>query len=481
MNAPQEILRQRFPAAVAVVVFLITAAIGIRLSQVHSDDFHAFYCGGAAVSVGADPYRVEPLRTCEHNSGNIHSLPLGEGTVLPVALPGYDLALTALLARLPYGIALLLWQLLLWSSVGATILCTWRLTNIPLAAVIAVFLFSDGFISSILGQIAPMALAGIAFSAWAISRRRHVLAVLGATVGLCEPHIGIASVVALIAFSPSVRWGVLACVSFLGYLTIATIGPMRTLEYVHDVLPAHAASEIAHRGQYSLTNLLHVMGAPDNAALFLGELSYAAFVIVGIIVAYRLRRSLQEDAFLIVIPAAFALLGGVFVHNTQMATALPAGLLLFAKHQRPTPLLGWGIILLAVPWSSAADLEPFQLLAAMSIAVPSFYFLENATAAAQATILQGIALVGSPYIFRAEHVFDAESVSQATFIWKHLAIPSDALSEDAWRLYVSEVYSRNAILFTVFKIPTWFGASTIAAHALLRGGAFSGSPPRDAL
>jgi hypothetical protein len=460
-------------AGIGVVVFLFTAALSIRLSQGYSDDFRAFYCGGAVVNVGADPYRVEPLRTCEHNTSDIHSLPLEEGAVLPAALPGYDLVLPALLARLPYTIAALLWQLLLWSSVGVAILCTWRLTKVPLVAVIAVFLFSDGYISSIIGQIAPMAIAGIALAGWAISRRRHALAVLGTMIGLCEPNIGIAPFLALLLLSPSLRWGLLAGVSFLGILTFATIGPIRTLEYFHDVLPAHAASEIAHRGQYSLTSILHFMGAPDRAALFFGELSYAALVIIGIIVAHRLRRSMQEDAFLIVIPAAFALLGGVFIHSAQMATALPAGLLLYAKSRRPSPVLGWGIILLAVPWSSAPDLEHVQLLVAMSIAVSSWYFLESATAAAQAAIVQGIALLGSPHIFRAEHVNDAASISHATLIWKHLVVPSGELSEDAWRVYVSEVFSRHATLFTLFKIPTWFGLFAIVRHALLCVGALS--------
>jgi hypothetical protein len=466
VNALQDALRRRFFAGAGIAVFVLTAALSIRLSQGYSDDFHAFYCAGAVVALGADPYRVEPLRTCEHNNGDIHTLALEEGAVLPVALPGYDLVLPALLARLPYGIAALLWQLLLWSCVGTAILCTWRLTNIPLVAVIAVFLFSDGYISSIIGQIAPMAIAGIAFAAWAISRRRHALAVLGTMLGLCEPHIGIASYLALFILYPSVRWGLLAGTGFLGFLTFATIGPVRTLEYFHDVLPAHAASEIAHRGQYSFTSLLHVMGAPDPAALFFGELSYVILIVIGIIAAYRLRRSMQEDAFIIVIPAAFTLLGGAFVHNTQMATALPASLLLYSKYKRSTPVLGWGIILLAVPWSSAPDLEHVQLLVALSIAISSLYFLESTTAAAQATIVQGIALLVSPCIFRAEHVTDAASVSQANFIWKHLAIPAGALSEQAWRLYVSENFSRHSMLFTLFKIPTWLGLSTILWHAL---------------
>ena len=207
------------------------------------------------------------------------------------------------------------------------------------------------------------------------------------------------------------------------------------------------------------------MGASDPAALFLGGLAYAAFVVVGIVVAYRLRRSLGEDAFLIVIPAAFAVLGGVFIHITQVASALPAGLLLHVKDQRRSPMLSWGIMLLAVPWSASIDLEYVQLFVALSIAVLSWYFLENATLAMQAAAIQVAAFMGCSYIFRIEHVSDAATISHARFVWKHLAAPSSALSDDAWHSYVSEVFSKHATLFLFLKIPTWVGLATIARHA----------------
>jgi len=442
----------------------------MRLSQSYSDDFHAFYCGGAAVAGGADPYRVEPLRTCEHHNGDIHALPLEEGAVLPVPLPGYDLAASALFARLPYGNAALLWQLFLWSSVAVTIICMRRLTGIPLAVLIAVFLFSDGYISSLIGQIAPTALAGISFAAWSISRRRYALSVLGVTVSLCEPHIGLAPFIAVFICVPSVRWILSACAGLLGFLTYETIGFKQAVEYVHDVLPAHASSEIAHRGQYSLTSFLHFMGVSDSAALFLGALSYAGFVVIGVIVAYRLRRSLDEEAFLIVIPAAFALLGGVFIHITQMAIALPAGLLLYSKYPRGLPALRWGIMLLAVPWSASSDLAYVQLFVALCIAVFSWYFLENAALAAQAAIVQVAAFTGGSFLFHAEHVNDAATAAHAQFVWKHLAAPSNALSDNAWSSYVSEVFSRHATLFFFFKIPTLLGSAMIAGQAFFCAG-----------
>ena len=72
-------------------------------------DFRAFYCAGAALDAGADPYRAEPLRSCEVAAWE--AFPAGYPEVaVPAPLPGYALTPFALLARLPYGVAAALWE-----------------------------------------------------------------------------------------------------------------------------------------------------------------------------------------------------------------------------------------------------------------------------------------------------------------------------------------------------------------------------------
>ena len=125
--------------------------------------------------------------------------------------PGYDLAAPAPLARLPYGSAALLWQLLLWLSVAVTIISMRRLTKIPLAVLIAVFLFSDGYVSSPHRANCSCGACGSHVRGMkSISRRRFVLSALGVTVSLCEPHIGIASFIAVFLFC-SLRTLDIAC------------------------------------------------------------------------------------------------------------------------------------------------------------------------------------------------------------------------------------------------------------------------------
>ena len=67
-------------------------------------DFRVFYCGGRAVDEGADPYRIEPARACEHEYPD-RLLGRSRNLVLPYVLPGYDSIPFGLLAELPFPTA----------------------------------------------------------------------------------------------------------------------------------------------------------------------------------------------------------------------------------------------------------------------------------------------------------------------------------------------------------------------------------------
>src|SRR5580700_2330334 len=68
-------------------------------------DFPDFYCAGAALDAGADPYRYEPLHRCEHavDTGSIYRN--DPARVTPAPLPPYDFPPLMLAARLSYGTA----------------------------------------------------------------------------------------------------------------------------------------------------------------------------------------------------------------------------------------------------------------------------------------------------------------------------------------------------------------------------------------
>ena len=88
-------------AAVSLVLAIVAFALAQR-GLVGHQSFKAFYCAGVAVRERQDPYRVEPLRTCERN---FESSPMPSGYVEPAPQPGYVLAAFALLSTLPAKLA----------------------------------------------------------------------------------------------------------------------------------------------------------------------------------------------------------------------------------------------------------------------------------------------------------------------------------------------------------------------------------------
>jgi hypothetical protein len=442
---------QNVPGVIALAGFLLVAVISVRASA--DVDFHAFYCGGVVVNAGRDPYRVEPLRTCEHG-GSVHSPPLASGSVVPVPVPEYDLAAFRLFAQLPYQKALMLWEVLLWGFVGITIVAVQRLTAMSPAVITAAFLFSDGFLSSFQGQIVPFSIAGLALAALCASRRRHALAALSLPLVMCEPHIGLGALLALALLAPSSRWGVALCAGLLCLLTYAATGGAWTIEYVHDVLGRHISSEVMHDEQYSLTWLSRLLDAPERIAISLGELSYLITLAAGIAVAACLYRKRQDGVFLVTIPPAFALIGGPYIHISQMAAALPAALHLYARMPTLRRPLGWAILLLAVPWIAFSELQTVLPFLVLGIGLLAWTFIEDRRIALGTTVGSIALLVAAAATFHFNIPITRITVSPSAF------------SEDAWRLAVNALFSQHTAFFFPLKVPTWCGLLIIAWAAI---------------
>jgi hypothetical protein len=111
-------------------------------------------------------------------------------------------------------------------------------------------------------------------------------------------------------------------------------------------------------GQYSLTSLLWSLGTPIPPALAAGSLCYVVMLGVGIAIARGAVARAGDRAFAVLVPAAAVLLGGPFLHDHQLAAALPLGLTLaggFAAGSRPWLATVVAVVLLAVPWQSFAE------------------------------------------------------------------------------------------------------------------------------
>jgi hypothetical protein len=77
-------------------------------------------------------------------------------------------------------------------------------------------------------------------------------------------------------------------------------------------------------------------------------------LVLGVVVGGILARKTGNRAFLVCAPPAFAVFGGLFVHDTQIAAALPVTLLFLAyADSRRRTIAVVALLLLAVLWRTA--------------------------------------------------------------------------------------------------------------------------------
>jgi hypothetical protein len=447
------------PGVVAAILGLLVAAAIVWPATRPGDllrDFNAFYCAGQTLQRGSDPYRAEPLGSCERAPKPEPLITTGRGLVAPAPLPPYALVPFELLAQLPYVAAALVWTLFEIIAVGVAAAAMRRMTNLPLGALVAAFALGDGYASLCLGQIAPFAVAAIAVAAMLLAEERDELAACAAGVAMLEPHIGLPVCASLFFWRSRTRLPLVGIALLFAATSVAAAGLLTSLEYVRDVLPAHALSEIANEKQFSLTYALHRLRFSDVVALRAGEIWYAAAFVAGIWAAGRLGRRTGNAGALVVIPPALVVLGGPFVHIVQIAAALPAALVLYAASGgRTRRVLGCAIVMLAIPWIQFSNLGTiFIALAAVTAALLVWAFVDErplwvtiGACAAVGFLCGAIALVGP--------IADATPLLVAQY-------DPRALAETSWLLFVRTIGTANATAFDFAKLPTVAGLVILA-------------------
>jgi hypothetical protein len=109
--------------------------------------------------------------------------------------------------------------------------------------------------------------------------------------------------------------------------------------------------------------VLHALGVSSNAALLAGSLSYPVMLIVGLLLAKRWAAELRSPELVVLVPTAAVLIGGVFIHDIQMAAALPAALVIADRVTERRALAFAGVALIAIPWGA---LDGFHLETSLS-------------------------------------------------------------------------------------------------------------------
>jgi hypothetical protein len=430
----------------ALLSFLLSKPLYPRIASLF--DFRAFYCAGRAVVQQRDPYLTEPLRACWNAS---KGFPPGYGVAfaVPVPLPGFALAPFALLALLPFPAAATLWVLMLLGSFVATVVLLARLCEARPETIFAALFLSEGLRSVFLGQTVPVVCAATVAAAFLLARGRERAAALAGALTLFEPHLGVPVCLALFIARPRARLPLAACGLGFALLSLAVLGVAANLEYFRDVLPAHALSEIANEEQYSLSYVAHAAGLGERAAGALGTLSYVVMLVAGIAAGRIAAARTGAPALLVLVPPAFAVLGGPFVHVQQLAIAVPAALVLAGTRLPLARACRAAVFLLAIPWGALA-LVGLNLPVVCGVAfvlARELFELSVARAALAGAALGAVALalVGS----LGEH-----PVPPLGPVDSRDAL---ALAETGWRKFIEDDYRSSPLQNDLAKLPGWSG------------------------
>lgn len=327
----QPLIRRRTFATIESIVVL-TAVIALQYVVAGSgrkpalSGFRVVYCAERAVMQRADPYRAEPLRTCEDavNPEPGHA----PWMVTPFPLPGYTAAIFFPLGLLPFKLAEIAWLalLVLAFAIASAILAELVETRVwPIALVLAP---SVGVLNLAYGEPVDIAIAAICIAALCVVRDRPRIASFAAAAATIEPHVGLPACIGLFVAIPRARIPLVVLGALFALLSIATLGPQNNIEYFATFLPLQAHAEVYAADQYSLTRVLFLMGFSPDIALLRGTISYFVMMVVGVFAARRMIALGVSPAVAILVPVSTAMFGGTFIHDVEIAAALPAAIVL---------------------------------------------------------------------------------------------------------------------------------------------------------
>lgn len=427
------------------------------------NDFGAFYCGGKAVLHRADPYRVEPILSCERGLTKVDprwQKIMSTSGVVPAPLPGYDFIFLAPFSALPVRLAVMILGVLLIAATLLTGYSLARMSALPFSAAFAVAFMGITYGASPLGQIAILAIAALAVAALLLRLGKQQWAACAAAAALIEPHLGIPVVVAMFIFVPRVRLTIALFVAGLALCAAAAVGTRGIAEYPA-FLSLHARAEVSESYQYSLTWLMHALGASPKASLVWGSLSSLILFAVCIAVLSRNREGAVSSGAVILLPAAFAVFGGTFMHSSQITAALLAAVVLV---QPPalllTPMLG--AALLTAPYSDIHTLAALPslvlaLLAAWCVTFFPEHVWNPGTAARKAFAVTLVGAAITALLFALRVVHPPETAPGISFV----ADPNAFASIGWGQMMDAEAAQDRTPLFyyLLLKMPAWVGVA----------------------
>ncbi len=456
-------------AALAVRDFM---RLGDGLPWRTMDEFADFYCAGRSLDEGKSPYLYEPLRRCEHmvaSGTSFRAQMFSRNTALavPAPQPAYDFLPFMALGRLPAEAARVTYAVAILVAIASITFLLIRL-GVPPDLAVAGFAIPTAYVELSAAQIVPFALCALVVCGWSLARGRDALAGCAAALTMIEPSLGVGVVAVTLAYVPRARYAAIAVLAALIAVMLAVVGTHGLWEYLVRLLPSHAAAEITFPFQYSLTYLLRQLGASPSIALRAGTASYLLLLATALWLSPRLSATLRRPELLAFIPALCATIAGPFLHQEELAFALPA-LLVLARtaSRRAAPYAATSLCLVAVPWIPLWGMKQLFLGAIVVCAIITVRLCKLRWASAAITAAIALTI----YLFELHP--------------PHLPAPSDISTprksavlslQEEWSDYVAARSTRDPF-WVLIKIPSWIGlglALTLALALVLR------SPPSSA-
>lgn len=445
-------------AIVCTIVPIAAQFYGDRSSGWLGVDFRAYYCASLAQREHANPYFTQSLHGCEAATPSPYYR-VGSNVTIPAPYPPYVMALLAPLTLLPFGTAIALWWIAIAIAISLAVYALSAISGQPLPVAVGALGLSMGLTSLASGNMLPLGLGAVVIAAFCVARGRLVLGAATIALAMVEPQIALPAALAFFIAYPAIRLALLSAIALWGVLSVAGGGLPQTVAYLTSVIPAHALAEVSRDNQYSLATIVAAAGVPDRAAVLLGSISYLVMTAVGVVVAIRLARRYEEPALILLVPPAFSLLGGSFVHTAEIAAAVPAALLLFT---RAAAYRGWllgALVLLAVPWMNATSAATF-----VAPFFPVAYLVYTLWRRDRALAL-GAALASLVAI--ATLFWLAASSPGHAVVAEHFYPPIDPrLAEASWRAFVLSNSTNNPVMW-LLRLPTWLGLLSLAVPSVL--------------
>lgn len=441
-------------ALVAIAALRDVARLGNAAPWRQLYDFADFYCAGAALDRGENPYRYEPLHRCEHAVNTSAVYRADPRRVAPAPQPPYDFPPFMLLAHVSFTAARGFYAVAIVLAVVAAV-AGLALVGVPLEIAALALVLPAGYVLLNAGQIVPFALVALVFSGVALARQRPQLAGILAALVLIEPHFGLPVYVAMFVCVPRSRLALSVTLLLLAGISLRLVGPSGAGEYLFRVLPAHAAAEAGYAYQYSLTYLLRTFGTPRAAALIAGEVSYGAMLVIGVWLARRASARLGRPELVAYLPAACSVVAGPFVHMVDLPFAIPATLVLATVLTgTPKVLASVAAALFAVPWIPVWIVKKL-FLASLFVVAALLLRLRIGLTAWSLTFV-GIAL--SIYLLELAPPAPLVATTAGFFA-------AGDLAQEAWARYIEQL-GTPSLTWLAVKVPTWLAMAGMLAAAL---------------